>query len=131
MDATYFIRRSTGLLRFDPKKGTKHFDPWWALLECDEGIVGFYAWLLKSYGIASYPNKLWGPHISVIKGDPANDLWGCREGEEVDFWYTDNIRWDNGKHAWLDCYSERMSEIRVEMGLPPKAHFHLTIGLLR
>lgn len=132
MDRSYFVHKSTGLLRFDPLQGTKHFDPWWALLMCDTGIIKFYAWLLKKYGIPTDPSTLWGTHISVIKGhEPVNkELWG-KKFEPVEFWYSNQIRWDNKKHAWLDVYSSKMSEIRQSMGLAPKCNFHLTIGLLR
>jgi hypothetical protein len=132
MDA-YFIHKTTGILEFDPKSGTKHFEPWWALLNCDDGIAEFYAWLLKGYGLVADTFKLWGTHVSVIKGqEPAiKAKWGSAQGRAVEYWYTNQIRWDNGKHAWLDVYSEEMSQIREEMGLSPKVRYHLTIGRLK
>jgi hypothetical protein len=129
----YFRYRSLGALHFDPKKDTKHFEPWWVLLLCDDGIVTLYRWFLKTYGLDTEPNRLWGAHVSVIKGqEPTKkELWGTKEGQRVEFWYTDQIRWDNEKHAWLDCFSPEMSNIRQEMGLPGKSFFHLTLGRLK
>lgn len=132
MDEAYFVHKSTGYLRFDPLRGTKHFDPWWALLMCDEGIPELYAWFLRKYGIATEPSTLWGCHVSVIKGqEPSNkSQWGKRF-DPIEFWYTNQIRWDNRKHAWLDVFSPDMSKIRESMGLPPKCFFHLTVGRLK
>jgi hypothetical protein len=129
----YFRYRSFGTLHFDPKPGTKHFEPWWALLVCDEGIVTLYSWFLKTYGLETEPNKLWGSHVSVIKGQEPNDkaAWGRDEGKRVEFWYTDKIRWDNDKHAWLDVFSPQMCQIREGIGLPGKSFYHLTLGRLK
>lgn len=132
MDTSYFVHKSHGWLQFDPRRGTKHFEPWWALLMCDDGIPELYAWFLRKYGIATDPSKLWGTHISVIKGHEPLDksMWGKRF-QPIEFWYSNQIRWDNKVHAWLDVFSPQMSEIRESMGLAPKTHFHLTIGRLK
>lgn len=132
MDA-YFIHKTTGRLRYDPRSGTKHDEPWWALLDCDDGIAKFYAWLLKQYGVVADTFNLWGTHVSVVKGQEPEfkGRWGEAAGRDVEFWYTNQIRWDNGKHAWLDVFSPEMSAIREAMGLPPKCFFHLTIGRLK
>jgi hypothetical protein len=123
---------SSGILRFDPKKNTKHFTPWWCLLECDENIAEYYAWLLKKYGLESNSKSLWGTHISVIKGEdiPDPSTWGNLEGMEVDFNYNNFVRFENGKHAWVDVYSEDLSAVREMLGLPFKPWYHLTIGRL-
>lgn len=125
---------STGILQYDPGKGTKQFDPWWALLTCDDEISKYYAWQLKRRGVEVYPNDkgLWGTHVSVLKGDVPADptLWAKYQGYEVDFHYNQIIRYDNGKHAWVDVYSEDLSKIREELGFPPKYWYHLTVGRL-
>ena len=125
---------STGILQYDPGKGQKHFDPWWALLLCDDEIARYYAWQLKKRGMEVYPNDkgLWGTHISVLKGDVPIQTkdWGRYEGYEVEFHYNHLIRFENGKHAWVDIYSEDLSAIREELGFPFKPWYHLTIGRL-
>lgn len=120
--------KATGKLVFDPGIGTKQFDPWWALLACDEQIIEFYRWILLKHGVKTMPNALWGPHISVIKGEEPKimNLWGV-PSVPVEFWYTNSIRWHD-RHAWLDVWSPQMSLIREDMGLPPKCFFHMTIG---
>lgn len=129
MDAAYFCHKSTGTLCFDPKQNTKHFEPWWAVVECDDGIIEYYAWFLKKRGIPLMINKLWGAHISAIKGEepPLKEHWG--KTVEVEFWYTNQTRFDNGKHAWLDVYSPQLRDIRKELGLlVEKDRFHMTVG---
>lgn len=125
---------STGILQYDPGKGTKQFDPWWALLNCDDEISRYYAWQMKHHGIELYSNNhgLWKTHVSVLKGDAPSDasLWAKYDGFEVEFHYNHIIRYDNGKHAWVDVYSEDLSKIREELGFPPKYWYHLTVGRL-
>ena len=125
----YFCHKSTAKLHFDPRKNTQHFEPWWLLAMCDDGIVDFYRWLLKKYGIQSYTNNLWGTHISVIRGEKPKNLknWGqCNR--VVNFNYTNQIRWDNHQHAWLDVHSKDLAELRASLGLSYKERFHLTLG---
>jgi hypothetical protein len=131
MDVT-FRHRTHGTLQFDPRPDHKQFDPWWALLVTEEDIIDLYRWFLKKRGLDTEPNKLWGPHVSMIKGDRPADLtlWGTAF-PPVEFWYTNEIRYDNAKHAWLDVFSPEMSDIRVRMGLSPKCFYHLTLGRLK
>lgn len=125
---------STGILHYDPGLGSKRYDPWWALLICDDELARYYAWQLKKHGVEVYPNDkgLWGTHVSVLKGAvPENQInWGKYEGYEVEFHYNHLIRYDNGKHAWVDVYSEDLSYIRQELGFDSKPWYHLTIGRL-
>jgi hypothetical protein len=39
MDLSSYCHTSKGTVLSDPGQGTKHFEPWWALLLCDEGIL--------------------------------------------------------------------------------------------
>lgn len=73
-----------------------------------------------------------GTHVSLLKGDspPNPEYWGKYEGFEVEFHFNHLIRYDNGKHAWTDVYSEDLSAIREELGFPPKFWYHLTVGRL-
>ncbi len=124
---------STGTIQFDPLKGTKHFDPWWALLLCDEDIAYYYAWLSKRHGMELEPFNLWGVHVSVIKGEIPLDqsVWGRYSGMELRINYENNLRFDNGKHAWLDVYSQDLADFRQSLGYFAKNKYHLTIGRLK
>lgn len=66
---------STGILHYDPGQGQKHYEPWWALLVCDDEVARYYAWQLKKHGVEVYPNDkgLWGTHVSVLKGEAPLD----------------------------------------------------------
>lgn len=128
----YYCHTSSGWLHFDPKKGTRHFEPWWCLLICDEEIPKYYGWYCKRWGMPVQTGSRWRTHISFIRGEKPQRMpfWGRREKERVEFRYTHLVRWENGKHAWLDVYCPRLSEIRVELGLKAKSTYHLTIGRL-
>lgn len=132
MDASYYCFRGTGKLRIDLKPGSKHFEPWWALVLCDEEICNYYAWHLKKWGREIEYGRLWGAHISAIKGEEPRDKSKWRKiNQTIEFWYTNQICYDNGKHAWLNVYSPQLSEIRVSLGLSVKPRYHLTIGRLK
>lgn len=128
---SYFCHSGTGTITFDMHRGTKHFEPWWALVICDDEIIRYYAWFLKKWGKPVDLSTLWKTHISWIKGDepPHKRMWGKRQ--MVKFYYTNQIRFDNHKHAWLDVYSPDLSNLRQELGLPAKERYHLTIGRFR
>lgn len=123
---------SSGIVRFDPLKGSKHHEPWWCLLECDKQVAEYYAWLIKRYGLPVNTSSPWGTHISIIKGEtvPNPSQWGKLEGAEIEFHYNHWVRFDNGQHAWVDVYSEDLAAVRESVGLPFKPWYHLTVGRL-
>ena len=123
---------SSGILQFDPLKGTKRYEPGWCLVSCSNEIARYYAWHLKRHGMEVNPQSPWGTHISVIRGEPLPDpsCWGKFEGLEVEFHYSHLLRHDNGQHAWLEVYSDDLAEVRKSFGFPHKPWFHLTVGRL-
>ena len=133
MHPPYFVHESTGRVQYDPGLGTTVSEPWWAILLCDGGIVDFYSWLLKRYGIALHKGSTFGPHVTFVRAaePPNKDAWGIDPGP-VTFRYTNVVRWDNGRHAWLDVWSPQLAEIRARLGFdtPQKVSFHLTLGRL-
>jgi hypothetical protein len=133
MSESYFRYESTGRVQFDPGLGTRLWEPWWGILLCDGGIVDYYAWMLQRYGIAIHKGSTLGPHITFVRGlePPDKSLWGVDPGP-VAFRYTNVIRWDNGRHAWLDVWSPPLAEIRSRLGFqtPEKVSFHFTLGRL-
>jgi hypothetical protein len=125
-DPRYYRNYSTGTLLFGSDS--------WARVACDQGIVAFYCWLCKRHGHPIKQNwKFGGAHISFIRGEavPNKYIWGIDPGA-IEFWYSSTIRMDNNRHAWLDVWSDRLTELRALLGLPPKlrASYHLTLGRL-
>ena len=104
----------------------------------DPGIVSYYRSLIPKY--VHLNPQAFAPHISVVRREtPVNmDFWGKYEGEEVKFAYGNVVH--HGKvYYWLNAFSERLEEIRLELGLPvsteytrpPDSYtkvFHITIG---
>jgi hypothetical protein len=107
----YYCFSSIGKITYDPKKG-KFFEPWWAILECDNEILKYYKWLLLKEGIAIQKGSLWGAHITWIRGEeaPNKSFWGKYEGIEIEFRYSNFLRYDNGRHVWLDVYCPKVQE---------------------
>ncbi len=133
MNPDEFPHTSTGRLAFDPSLGTRHYNPWWALMLCDEGIIDYYAWLLRRRGVVVNKGSHWGAHVCFVRGEEPADktAWGVDPGP-VEFRYSNVVRWDNGYHAWLDVWCPTLTEIRNRLGLKAKArtYYHLTIGRL-
>ena len=124
-----------GKIVYDLRKNDpKLFEPWWAFVLCDPGIVRFYSWLLLKHGVPLERTAAWGTHISWAKGEePTNKhLWG-RKLPRIKFYYSNIIRYDNGRHAWLDVWCPKLHEMREELGLPNRKYwnFHITLGRLK
>lgn len=123
---------STGTLIYDPKARIKQ-EPWWLILKTDKGILDYYQSQIKQHFDVGFEKTVWGSHISVVRGDnpPKKEAWGKYKNEKIKFTYTNQVY----RAHWffcIDAYSERLEEIRMELGLPklPKFGFHLTIGRL-
>ena len=134
MDADYYCHTSTGRILYDPGKGTRHFDEWYAIVECDRGIIEYLSWHLLRWGIAVHKGSRWGAHVTFVRGEqpPCPEFWGEAAGEEVAFHYSHVVRWDNGFHAWVDVWCPRLTELRSRLGLVAKttAKYHLALGRL-
>ncbi len=76
----------------------------------------------------------YAPHVTVVRLDieqPNTVNWAKYEGEQIVIDYENIIRHDD-KHWWIDVYSERIGEIRQELGLGKfregYRRYHLTIA---
>ena len=141
MDTSYFTHKSVGKIVYDFGKGSKLFEPWWAMVLADSAIIKYYAYLLKKQGIVVQKGSAYGAHISIVRGEapPMLEKWGLCNGEEVEFYYSHHIR-TTPYHAWVDVYSDKLNELREKLGYPPKPiktlndgrtferSYHLTIG---
>lgn len=131
------------------KSNKTRFDPWWAILICDDGLSRFYrsfieknrtitmssAEWLKLRGLpdndklwdVNIPNgkvspPSWGPHVSLIRGEKPIDesLWGKYEGKIFEFAYDPQYINTNGKHWWFRVISPELEAVRLELGLTPQ-----------
>jgi len=107
--------------------------------ELDSGIATYYRSLIPKYLNVQSPR--YRPHISVIRKDhilvEKLYIWGKHESQEVSFIYGDQIKTD-GLYFWLTVYSQKLEEIRLELGLPLwneiekpqgfRQSFHMTIA---
>src|SRR5687767_5811035 len=109
----YQLHKSVGILRY-----SFHDDYGYKLIvEVDQNISDYYRSLIPKYHYVQ-PQK-YPAHISVIRHEVPVHLehWGKYEGEEICFCYNPIIR--HGKvYWWLDVHSNRLREIRNELGLP-------------
>ncbi len=102
-------------------------------LHLDPDLIKYYRSLLPKAWYVKPPMA--DSHISVVRPfeEPNRLLWRKYEGERicVDYWlpvYTD------GLYYWLDADSERIGDIREELGLVRYRIgncYHITIGNLK
>lgn len=131
MEGTRYKSEGTLVYSIDERVGHKLH------VEIDPGIAATYRALIPKTARAQVPR--FAPHISVIRKEsiPRLDLWGNHEGERIEFEYESTIFQDE-IYFWLRCYSQRLIEIRQELGLsdlsdlarPPDLFdsFHTTIA---
>jgi hypothetical protein len=124
---------TTGKIVFDPQREDS-FAPWWAMIELDCDMCGYYQWFLKKRFGVKLQKPLWGPHVSFVRGEECDkDKWGYIKALwnniPVGFSYNPNVR-TNGNHWWMNVQCEQIEQLRIELGLPRDSHFnlHLTIG---
>ncbi|MFM2394617.1 MAG: virus [Bacteroidota bacterium] len=113
-------------------------DTQWLLLNADDSIIEYYAYLVKKrYWLEKFQKPKHGSHISAIRGEIIEDSlfhqhWKKYHGQVIEFYYSPKVE-NNGEHFWLPVYSKDLEQIRIELGLNPvpQFNFHLTIGRLR
>lgn len=152
-----------GWLRFDPKADSVESKPWWLILQCDRGWYHLYEPWMRRYMpgewkrvvdndrlmpdrqtvdreprlalVHRFDPPAWGPHISVIRGEPIprrfRKDWGKLNGRRVRFRYDPDIR-QSRKHFWLLVDCPELGDIRESLGLPrkPRVRFHLTVAVI-
>jgi len=107
-------------------------------VDVDQGILDYYRAMLPK--AVRLNLQRYNAHISVVRKEipPNMDVWGKHEGQEVDFQY-ENVVYNGAVYYWLNAFSKRLEEIRIELGLlvdspftrPPDGlakTFHMTLG---
>lgn len=131
--------------------GTVRYTRRWIYLECDVEIGKYYRSLILSSLLnlkSDFSNKMWPKmndsiwktHVSIVRLEDFESLspeiigklWNKYEGTEIEIEYDNNSIETNGLYFWFPVKSEKLSEIRLELGLPsnPSPNYHITIGNL-
>lgn len=121
---------SSGVLQYGP--GMR------AVIWADQGISDLYRKLIPKYYYAQ--PQMYPAHITVVRSgreDVKNmDKWQKYEGELVPFEYDGYVNFDK-PYFYLDIKSNRLGDIREELGLPRfrfgelgarGGRYHLTIA---
>ena len=124
-----------GMVRYNAT-GTLRYCTYWAMLDIDPELVRYYRSLIPAYLNAS-PQK-YDAHISVVRKDRevVQDwtAWGKYAGEEVEYQYEPTLMYDN-LYFWLPAWSERVGDIREELGLPRVregfTEYHITLANIK
>ena len=146
------MEKSFGKIVYNPSTGKTRIDPWWMIVSCGVGIVKYYQNLIinsqtiedsskrvfsaKEDWVVKRKFKMtesaWGAHISSIRGEePLNkQFWNKYNNKTIEFFYNPEQLQSNGYNWCIPVESEKLQEIRVELGLMnfPTIPFHLTIG---
>ena len=127
-----------GILSYEPKRNKKQDSTWWLIVDLDKEITRYYRWWVKRELGVILHEPSWNAHVSVVKGEvpPIVSAWSKYQGEEVDFRIKHEVRqsgdttgWDRPEHYWfVNIFSQRLSDIRQELGFVPKDKYHITIG---
>lgn len=123
----------------------------WIYLECDIEIGRYYRSLISASLLnlkSDFKNKMWvklndsiwKTHVSIVRledfeslsSETVGLLWNKHEGKEIEIQYDNNSLETNGLYFWFPVKSDKLSEIRVELGLSnnPFPDYHITIGNL-
>jgi hypothetical protein len=126
---------AVGLLRYS--------DNYRLVVELDPvaGLADFYRSMIPKCYKVQKPR--WAAHITVVRSEKETPFltehWGKYEDEEITFCYDPKVNIDP-KYCWLNVWCDRLSEIRTELGLPPKSRwtrppsgghhecFHITVA---
>jgi hypothetical protein len=138
---SHSLLRSTGVLRYSPElaRGAGHTRRdggstwWWLIVDCDPELGRYlrHQFLLGHRRTRALQSPLWGPHISVIRGEvpPNVAAWKRLDGATVEFDYDPMVCETEG-FVWCPVSCVQALSIREELGLArePSPALHLTIG---
>ncbi len=129
---------SKGTLKYNEPGGEYGYR---LVVEIDPEITNYYRALIPRH--IKLNRQMYPPHVSVVRKEvpPNPEFWGKYEGEEIDFMY-DNAIQSGTVYWWLNCFSKRLEDIRLELGLlvdspytkPPEGYakcWHSTLGNLK
>lgn len=112
-------------------------DPYKLIVNVDDGIGDYYRSLIPKAWQVKKP--MYPSHISTVRNEAPKNMmaWNKYQGMNISFEY-DGIIYNDEVYFWLNAYSPKLEEIRLELGLsnlsqftrsPDGKHkFHITIG---
>jgi len=135
-----FAHNGTGIVRYDPHRGTmKSNTKNWCVIDVDREITRYNRFWLQREKHIILQQPAWDAHISVVRGErlspKAQKLWKKYEGKRVPIRYEHGdiqMSKDQDQPGWfywirVDC--PFVDEIRQELGLITSwKYHHITIG---
>lgn len=134
---------TSGTLRYSPEirpGSTTRRDGgstrWWLILDADPELGRYFRHLytIDQRRVRTLQAPLWGPHVSVIRGEAPCDeqAWGELDGATIEFRYDPVARETDG-YVWCPVECEAVLDLRERLGLvrEPSPALHLTIGNAR
>lgn len=106
---------------------------WWLIIDCDPDLGRFlrHLFAVGYHRTRSLQPPLWGPHISVVRGEEPPDpaAWGRLDGATVAFEYDSVLRETEG-FVWCPVECPEALAVRETLGLLrcPDPPLHLTVG---
>ncbi len=126
---------SSGLLCYSQDDGQYRL-----VVEVDLELTRYYRSLIPKW--LDWNKPRWPSHITVVRPYketvPNLKPWGKYQGELIEFEY-DNFLYNGTVYYWLNIFSNRLEEIRAELGMevsspytkPPEGYikcFHCTVA---
>lgn len=106
---------------------------WWLIIQFDREVGRYLRRLheISSTNASQLSEPLWGPHVSVVRGEkpPHLESWRDRQGREVTLEYTQAPQETDG-YIYFPVQCKEALNYRDLLGLPrqPQWPLHLTIG---
>lgn len=113
---------SKGVLKYNQPTDTVGYR---LVVDIDPEITDYYRALIPPWK-GKLNKQMYAPHISVVRKEipPLPEFWGRYEGEVIEFAY-DNVIHSSPTYWWLNCFSKRLEDIRLELGLPVDSPYTL------
>lgn len=138
--STLSLQRASGILRYSPeirpgshtrRDGGSSY--WWLIIDCDAELGRYLRHLYEQAYWRTRPltSPLWGPHISVIRGEQPADVsdWGRHNGATVEFEFSP-LAEESHSYVWHPARCHAALALREHYGLArePTPPLHLSIG---
>lgn len=87
------------------------------IVNIDSEISRYYCSFIPKYYTIN--RQMYPPHITVVRKEkpPNLKVWNKYEGQEIEFFYSNQV-FHEGVYFWLNAFSTKLEEIRLELGLP-------------